>query len=143
MSTATARLRDAEKTALCDALAAVAAGVPTLCEGWIAHDLAAHVWVLKHEPAGWAEAVLPQVRYLPRVKRRWSYAQLVRRLRNDDSRILAMPLDPRAGDGHAIGEYFVHCEDVRRANDLPVRHYSDELQDALWQRVQPPSSTSR
>ncbi|HQD97519.1 MAG TPA: maleylpyruvate isomerase family mycothiol-dependent enzyme, partial [Propionicimonas sp.] len=44
-----------QRAALCDALDTVDPSAPTLCEGWTAHHLAAHVWLRENEllaPAG-------------------------------------------------------------------------------------------
>ncbi len=130
------RLRDEQRDAACDALASVDAASSTLCEGWTAHDLAAHLWVLDHPSPSWAGLVVTSIDPLAATKKRWPYAELVGRLRNGPSTFACMPLDPRAGNLHAIGEWFVHTEDVRRAHDLPRRQYTAELQDALWARVQ-------
>ena len=54
-------LRDACKESLCQALAMVPAQAPTLCEGWSAHDLAVHLWILKHDPLGWPGVVHPRL----------------------------------------------------------------------------------
>lgn len=54
----TAALRDEQLSRCCDALAAVERDAPTLCEGWSAHDLALHLWVLKH-PLAWPGIGVP------------------------------------------------------------------------------------
>src|SRR4051812_36111592 len=41
-----------ERTALRDTLRATGPDAPTLCEGWTARDLAAHVVVREHAPIG-------------------------------------------------------------------------------------------
>ena len=40
----------AEREALADALASAGPDAPTLCEGWTAHDLAAHLIAREHRP---------------------------------------------------------------------------------------------
>ncbi|MEP7331544.1 MAG: hypothetical protein ABI692_05590, partial [Terracoccus sp.] len=47
-----------------------------------------------------------------------------------------MPFDRFGGHRHALGEYFVHTQDVVRANGLRQEGPGDELEDALWLRVQ-------
>lgn len=133
-------LRDAEYARLCDTFDDVEAEAPTLCGEWSAHDLAAHLWVLKHDPVAWPGVALAPFTPLTdarmaRVKRRWEYAELIRRLRAGGPSVAAMATDALEGYRHALGEYFVHGEDVRRANDLPRPAYSSELQDALWRRA--------
>lgn len=136
----TAALRDRQKDRLCSALAAVEPGAPTLCEGWDAHDLAVHLWVLKHDPASWPAMVLPPLRRVAderarRIRDRWPYAELVDRLRAEPGEILCMPGDAREGHRHALGEYYVHTVDVTRANGLPEDEPDAALQEALWKRV--------
>ena len=70
-----------ERDAACDALLAVAPDSPTLCEGWSAHDLAAHLWVREHDPLALPGVVVPPLQRLTaermeRVKRRWPYQRL-------------------------------------------------------------------
>ncbi len=46
-----------------------------------------------------------------------------------------MPLDRFEGHRHALGEYFVHTQDVVRANGLEQDTPDPELEAALWLRV--------
>ncbi len=133
--------RDRQKDRLCDALESVEPTAPTLCEGWDAHDLAVHLWVLKHDAVSWPGAFLPPLaavatRRARDIRARWRYDELVRRLRADAGSIACMPGDSLEGHRHALGEYFVHTLDVTRANDLPEATPDADLQDALWKRVQ-------
>lgn len=135
-----ATLRDEQLQVLCDVLGSVDASAPTLCEGWSAHDIAIHIWVLKHDPLSWPLLVVPRLAGLATkradaLKQRWSYAELVADLRSGDGEIACMPLDGRENHRHALGEYFVHSEDVRRANALHPARISPALEDALWQRL--------
>ncbi|MDO5628963.1 MAG: maleylpyruvate isomerase family mycothiol-dependent enzyme [Mobilicoccus sp.] len=136
----TAALRDRAKARLCDAFAAVPGDAPTLCEGWDAHDLAVHLWVLKHDPLSWPGDVLPPYRRISReraarIKHRWSYGELVEQLRLDPGSILVMPTDALEGHRHALGEYVMHTLDVTRANGLPEQPSDPALDEALWRRV--------
>lgn len=137
----TAELRDRELRRCCHALDQVAADAPTLCEGWAAHDLAVHLWTLKRDPLGWPGIVVPALaamgsRRADHLKCRWPYAQLVTRLRAERGGIACMPLDRFEGHRHALGEYFVHTQDVVRANGLDEDRPDHELEAALWLRVQ-------
>ena len=137
----TAELRDRQLRRCCDALDQVAADAPTLCEGWAAHDLAVHLWTLKRDPLGWPGIVIPALattaaRRADHLRRRWSYAELVARLRAEQGGIACMPLDRFEGHRHALGEYFVHTQDVVRANGLDQDRPDHELEAALWLRVQ-------
>lgn len=137
----TAALRDEQFALCCDALEAVEPDAPTLCAGWSAHDLALHLWVLKHDPLAWPGLGVPALERLTTrgrmaaVRSRWSYDELVARLRADSGAIAAMPLDRFEGHRHALGEYYVHTQDVVRANGLPHESPSAELEEALWRRV--------
>lgn len=137
----TAVLRDYQLQRCCDALDQVRDGAPTLCEGWSAHDLAIHLWTLNHDPLGWPGIALPALAATVRwradhIRRRWSYAELVARLRAGRGGIACMPFDRFEGYRHALGEYFVHTQDVVRANGLDQEELDTELEDALWLRVQ-------
>ena len=137
----TAYLRDLQLRRCCDAFDHVSADAPTLCAGWAAHDLAIHLWTLKHDPLGWPGIAIPALaamtmRRADRIKRRWSYAELVARLRAESGAIACMPFDRFEGHRHALGEYFVHSQDVARANGLDQEKPGSSLEDALWLRVQ-------
>ena len=45
-----AHLARSERSSLCDALIQAGPGAPTLCEGWLTRDLAAHVFVRERRP---------------------------------------------------------------------------------------------
>ncbi len=133
-------LRDHVYAQFCDALATVAPTSPTLCDGWDAHDLAVHIWVIKHDPLSWPGIVIPAfagvtLRRAERNKRRWSYAGLVEELRQESGSIACMPLDGMEGHRHALGEYYIHTEDIRRPNGLPRSSPAAETEDALWLRA--------
>lgn len=127
----------AERHATCDALLEVGADAPTLCEGWTAHDLAAHLWVREHDPLA-APGMLggPLAGFtddrMDAVKRRWPFAELVEKVRSGPAGLFALPGMNDAGN---TVEYFVHCEDVRRPNDLPRRRVDPAFADELWRRV--------
>lgn len=48
--TSTPRGRELARS--CDVLEAAPADAPTLCTGWTAYDIAAHVWIFEHDPLG-------------------------------------------------------------------------------------------
>lgn len=47
-----------------------------------------------------------------------------------------MPLDRWEGHRHALGEYWVHTQDVARPQGVRQPPVDDELAEALWLRVQ-------
>lgn len=135
-----ALLRDRQLTRLCDALDAVPAGAPSCCEGWTAHDLAVHLWQLHHDPIGWA-LLLPPLeaaanRRIARLRDAGNYRDLVAQLRHERGPVpCMMPFDALEGHRHALGEYFVHTQDIVRANGLEQDPVDDALAEALWRRA--------
>lgn len=99
-----------------------------------------HIWVLSHDPLSWPGLVIPALsgasqRRGDRFKLRWDYATLVAQLRTRSGSIACMPLDWLEGHRHALGEYYTHTEDIRRAGEFPRRSQSSETEDALWIRA--------
>lgn len=124
----------------CDALTTTGPDAPTLCRGWSTWDLAVHLWLLKHDPLAWPgialDALAPlTARRVGAVKRRWPYDGLVARLRSEPTPIACMPLDRFENWRHCLGEYYVHTQDVVRANGLIQPPAGPELEDALWRRL--------
>ena len=125
-----------ERLALCDLFERVGPDAPTLCEGWTAHDLAAHLVVRERRPDTAPGLVLggPAARHTERVRaetrRTRPFPELVERIRSGPPFGLgrAAALDDRMN----LHEFFVHHEDVRRANGEGPRTGVDDLQDALW-----------
>lgn len=128
-----------ERAALCDLFDTVGPEHPTLCEGWATYDLAAHLWVREADPLagpGLVISVLNDMteRRMAQVKQRWSYPELVDRVRHGPPRLSVYAL-PVLGQHLNTIEYFVHHEDVRRAGtDTSARELSRADQDELWRR---------
>jgi uncharacterized protein (TIGR03085 family) len=108
-------MAQAERARLADELEAVGPDAPTLCTGWAARDLAAHVVVRERRPdaapgirigafAGYTRSVQAQVA----TSTPWD--ELVGKVRRR-SPLLLGPMD----DWFNTVEFFVHAEDVRRA----------------------------
>jgi uncharacterized protein (TIGR03085 family) len=131
-------LAQQERQTTCDALLAVGPDAPTLCEGWDAYDLAAHLVVRERRPDSGPGLVWPPLAgYTDKVRRaakdRTPWEKLVQSVRQGPP-LLLRPFD---GAMNTI-EYFIHAEDVRRAQpDWTPRPLSPELADALWARVGP------
>lgn len=126
-----------ERTALIDALTEVGPDAPTLCGGWTAKDLAAHVYVRERRPDA-ALGVLPlgplsayTERVMASVLRVHGYDELLRRFRTVAPIVRFTHLD------EAINtvEFYVHTEDVRRPNGLPVREMPEEFERTIWSRL--------
>lgn len=119
-----ARLRDLQRDRLCDVLEAAGPDAPTLCTGWTAGDLAAHLWILDHDPVGWiGVGIGPLERIhtarIARARDRMPHGEILAALRAGDGSLACMPTDAREGHRHALGEYAVHTQDVLRAAEGP------------------------
>jgi uncharacterized protein (TIGR03085 family) len=125
---------------LCALLDETGPDAPTLCEGWRTADLAAHLVLRERRPdAGLGVLGGPLARHTARVqqglKARTSYRQLVQAIRTGPPSLslFALPgVDARAN----FAEYFVHHEDVRRAQPgWQPRPFDHRLADALWAQL--------
>ncbi|SDD17109.1 maleylpyruvate isomerase family mycothiol-dependent enzyme [Glycomyces harbinensis] len=111
-----------EREDLCDLLAELGPDAPTLCEGWNTIDLAAHLVLREHFARGTDERMAAEKsKGLP---------ALVDRLRG------GAPLVPWRLPGLRTAmngvEYFIHHEDVRRANGLDRRTDRPDLEALAW-----------
>jgi len=122
-----------ERAALCAALTAVEPDAPTLCEGWTAHDLAAHVWCRENDPLAAPGVVIGALADLTAsrmeaVKRRWAYPELVRQIARGPRPVSPFALPALDEAGNTV-EFFVHTEDVRRAGGLEPRKSDPAFED--------------
>jgi uncharacterized protein (TIGR03085 family) len=129
-----------ERTALCDLLSELGPDQPTLCAGWRTADLAAHLVLREHRPdAGAGVMGGPLAGYTSRVQNRLlaktPFPRLVELIRIGPPRLsmFALPgMDERAN----LVEYFVHHEDIRRAQpDWEPREIGPGVADELWRRL--------
>ena len=129
-----------ERSALCDLLAEIGPDQPTLCAGWQTGDLAAHLVLRERRPdAGAGVMGGPLAGYTARVqnriKQRTPFPDLVRTIRSGPPRLSFMALPGMDERVNAV-EYFVHHEDVRRAQpDWQPRRLSADVADELWRRL--------
>ncbi|MBA8795202.1 uncharacterized protein (TIGR03085 family) [Friedmanniella endophytica] len=130
-----------ERTQLADLFDAVGPDAPTLCEGWDAADLAAHLWMREHDPVGAAGLVAKPLaglteRRMVETRARWPWPELVDRIRRGPGPFSLFALPGVDEPANAI-EFFVHHEDVRRAGDppLPPRGLDRPTEDWLWKRL--------
>ncbi len=130
-----------ERLELCDLFDQVGPDAATLCEGWTTHDLAAHLWVRETDPLG-APGILAKPlaglteRRMNETKLRWSYTELVDRLRNGPARFSVFAI-PGLDEGANSMEYFIHHEDVRRGGAEPAkpRDLGLATEDWMWRRL--------
>jgi uncharacterized protein (TIGR03085 family) len=126
-----------ERLALCALLDQAGPEAPTLCEGWRTVDLAAHLVLREHRPAA-AAGILggPLARYSDRVRRgmaaRTPYPLLVETIRTGPPRLSVYAI-PGADARLNFAEYFVHHEDVRRAQpDWKPRDLDPGMTGQIW-----------
>jgi uncharacterized protein (TIGR03085 family) len=128
-----------ERSQLCDLLATLGPDRPTLCAGWRTRDLAAHLVLRESRPDAMPGIVLPGLsRWTARVQASIAsgdFQPLVTRLRHGPPRL--SPFRPARIDEAANGvEFFVHHEDVRRAQpDWVPRRLPADVEDVLWRRA--------
>lgn len=128
-----------ERLELCDLFDELGPSAPTLIEGWTAHDLAAHIVLRERDPVAGPCLVLPGPfqRFAERRRaalgRGNDFAWLVARIR------AGPPVGFfRLGWVRALAnlnEFFVHHEDVRRANGREPRRLTAAMDAALWRNV--------
>jgi uncharacterized protein (TIGR03085 family) len=129
-------LAAAERARLVSALQAVSPTAPTLCEGWTALDLAAHVVVRERRMdtgpgllipalAGWTERVRAGYARRP-------YPELIELIASGPP--LTSPFALPGVDAAAnLSEFTIHTEDVLRAQpDWAPGEVDADLQAALW-----------
>jgi uncharacterized protein (TIGR03085 family) len=128
-----------ERDALADALLDAGPDAPTLCAGWTARDLAAHVVLRDRRPdAAAGIMVKPLAGWTDRVRRGYrdghDYPDLVRLVRHAPR---WSPLSlPQLDEAANTLEFFVHTEDVRRGQpDWQPRPLDPGLAGRLWGRV--------
>ena len=123
----------AERGFLCDLMLEGGPDAPTLCEGWTAAHLAAHLCLRERRLDVGLGLVLPGpfARYTAwitdRVAQRVPFERLVSRIQSGPP-TLVRPID---GPMNLL-EFFVHVEDVRRAVNGWSPREDEALQDALW-----------
>lgn len=129
-----------QREALCDALGAVHPSSPTLCDGWTAHHLAAHVWLRENRALRIAGSLLTGRRdrielLMHEVMTQRPYADLVAAIRRGPEGLSPFRL-PGVEDVANTLEFFVHCEDVRRGSGNNTPRPTDRaLEELCWKRV--------
>ncbi len=129
-----------ERIALCALLDEIGPREPTLCAGWTTFDLAAHLVVRERRPdAGVGLLGGPLAAYTRSVQHKLTernpYPRVVQMIRSGPPRLslFGIPgMDERAN----TVEFFVHHEDVRRAQPVwEPRKLDQGLSDVLWHRL--------
>lgn len=125
-----------ERRKLCDLMAQVGPDALTLCTGWTTRDLAAHLVLREVRLDAAGGILLPSLaRYTARVQRdiaRRPWPELVNQLRGGPPWWSLFSL-LGLGDKINLIEYFVHHEDVRRAQPgWEPRPVDSRRAGALW-----------
>jgi uncharacterized protein (TIGR03085 family) len=111
-----------ERSGICELFVELGPDAPTLCEGWTTADLAAHL-VLREHFHRWPDAKLA-------AEKAKGFPALVARLRAGAP---AIPWRTPWLRNVLLGlEYFIHHEDVRRANGLEPRPAMPDLEAVSW-----------
>jgi uncharacterized protein (TIGR03085 family) len=128
-----------ERRALANLLAEVGPDAPTLCEGWVTRDLAAHLVTRERRgDAALGLALKPLAKHMESVQQSYArrpYAELVKKV-HDGAPLWSAFAWPGVDRLLNTTEYFVHHEDVRRARPgWEPRELPAAVQDGLWQAV--------
>jgi uncharacterized protein (TIGR03085 family) len=129
-----------ERLLLADLLETSGPQAPTLCEGWTTRDLAAHVVVRERRAdAAGGIVIKPLAARMERVQSEFAarpYEELIQLIRTGPPRMSPFALKPIDEAANTV-EFFVHAEDVRRAQpDWAPRELDPVFADALWKRLE-------
>jgi uncharacterized protein (TIGR03085 family) len=128
-----------ERLELCELFGELGPSAPTLLDGWTARDLAAHIVLRERDLVAGPCIVLPgpfrefAERRRAALARSKDFAWLVARIRAGPPIGLF-----RVGwvrELANLNEFFVHHEDLRRADDRPPRCLAPVMDAALWRNV--------
>jgi uncharacterized protein (TIGR03085 family) len=129
-----------ERLLLADLLETAGPQAPTLCEGWLTRDLAAHVVVRERRPDAAGGMFVKQL--APRLERVTAeflakpYEELIQLIRTGPPRFSPFSLKQVDELSNTV-EFYVHTEDVRRARpDWTPRELDPVFQDTLWSRLE-------
>jgi uncharacterized protein (TIGR03085 family) len=128
----------AERAQLADLLSELGPGAPTLLAPWTTRDLAAHLVLRERDPLAGPGLVLPGAWGRLAERRRRALA-----LRDFTWLVATLRSGPPPGVFRigwvrrlpSLNEFFVHHEDVRRANGRGPRTNEQAMDEALWHNV--------
>ncbi|MGW4818009.1 TIGR03085 family metal-binding protein [Streptomyces sp. NPDC004227] len=129
-----------ERLLLADLLETAGPEAPTLCEGWLTRDLAAHVVVRERRPdAAGGVLIKPLAPRLQKVMEEYAakpYEELIQLIRTGPPRFSPFQLKQIDEAANTV-EFYVHTEDVRRAQpDWTPRELDPVFQETLWSRLE-------
>jgi uncharacterized protein (TIGR03085 family) len=136
--TRTSRLAQSERAELCDLALQVGEDQPTLSGDWTVKDLVVHLLLREGSPAAAGIVVSPLAKLTDLESRRLGkrdFAVLVEKLRKGPPRLSPYAV-PRVDALFNTLEFFVHHEDIRRAQpDWSPRELGDEAEKTLWAMI--------
>ncbi|MFJ7154825.1 TIGR03085 family metal-binding protein [Streptomyces sp. NPDC101118] len=129
-----------ERLLLADLLEQAGPDAPTLCEGWRTRELAAHVVVRERRPDAAGGLLLNVLKTrLDQAMAEYTakpYEELIRLIRTGPPKMSVYALKQIDEAANAV-EFFVHAEDVRRAQpDWSPRELDPVFADSLWARLE-------
>lgn len=129
-----------ERRGLCQTLIEVGPDAPTECAGWTTRDLAVHLVMRERRPDAMVGEAVPAVagygeRVRTRLRDETPYARLVGLIATGPP-VWSPFAIPGADSAGNLVEYFVHHEDVRRAQPgWAPRELPPALARTLWNRL--------
>ncbi|CAB4778669.1 MAG: TIGR03085 family protein [Actinobacteria bacterium] len=128
-----------ERAVLSDLLDQLGPDVPTLCEGWTARDLAGHLIVREGRPDAAMGIMVPALAgYEKKVRlkaQNKDWDAVINKIRTGPPRSSMMRATKVDGLANTI-EFFVHVEDLRRAQPAwQERDLAPEFQAELWDKI--------
>lgn len=129
---AAAELAQSERAELCELFVKLGPDAPTLCEGWRARELAAHLFIREsrpHKALGIASKRFESLtgKAMESALERYGFEGVVDRVRSGPP-LLLRPLDGKMN----LLEFTIHHEDLRRPNGMGPREDIDDLEAAVW-----------
>lgn len=129
-----------ERLLLADLLEAVGPEAPTLCHGWRARELAAHVVMRERRPDAAGGILLSALRErAERIQAELAakpYDELVHLIRTGPPRMSLYGIKQIDEAANTV-EFFVHAEDVRRAQpEWTARTLDRVFENVLWSRLE-------
>ncbi|MEV4637193.1 TIGR03085 family metal-binding protein [Actinoplanes sp. NPDC049548] len=127
-----------ERTLLADLLLEVGPEAPTMCTGWTARDLAAHLVVRERRPDAMIGVLVPPLaghgEHVRRAKAAQPYAEVVDEIRRPPW--WSPVSNPATDELFNTVEFFIHHEDVRRARPgWEPRVLDRGEQAAIWKAL--------
>ena len=126
-----------ERSGLCDLLDELGPDAATLLTPWTTRDIAVHLYLREHDPVAGPGLVIPGAwaRLAERHHRRAAgrdFSDLVASVRSGPRGVFRLRWLRKVPN---LNEFFVHHEDVRRANGGAPRDFDPAMKQALWANV--------